>query len=65
MRILIKFTDGTVIDTKGKELNSFSSQSNFLQMLQDYKKDPNAVVELEGDIKRKFADIHSVELILK
>jgi hypothetical protein len=65
MRILFKFTDGMVIDTKDMGLASFSGQGNFLQMLQDYKKDPNAVIKLEGKATKKFTDLHSVEIILE
>lgn len=65
MRILYRFKDGIVIDTKEMGEITTEGQGDFLKMLQDLKKDPNAVVELEGKIVKPFSELYSVEIILE
>jgi len=64
VRFLYKFNDGQVIDSGEIQSPRIEGQGNFLQMLLDYKKDPEAVVQLNDKIVKKFTDLHSVEIIL-
>lgn len=64
LKLILKFNDGMVIDSGQITSPRFEGQGNFLQMLLEYKKDPKAVVQLEGKIERKFTDLYSVEIVL-
>lgn len=67
MRFLLKFNDGMIIDSGQIKEPKISGEGNLLQMLFDYKKDPKAVVKVEGKdrIERAFVDLYSVEIILE
>lgn len=65
MRLLVKFKDGMVMATQEfNDTATFTGNMNIFEFLRNAKNNPDAIVNLNDKIERKFCEVYSVEIVL-
>jgi hypothetical protein len=64
MKIVTKFKDGTTLETLIEDSSSFFGEGNLIELLKKGKEN-NAEININnGELKKKYEDLHSVEIVL-